>query len=33
MRQAALGLIRREDAFLVAELEDPRAGAILHGRP
>jgi 8-oxo-dGTP pyrophosphatase MutT (NUDIX family) len=32
-RQAALCLIRRENAFLVAEIKDPQTGAILHRPP
>ena len=32
-REAALCLIRRGDAFLVAEIIDPQSGAILHRPP
>jgi ADP-ribose pyrophosphatase YjhB (NUDIX family) len=32
-RQAALCLIRRGNTFLVAELEDPETGAVLHRPP
>jgi ADP-ribose pyrophosphatase YjhB (NUDIX family) len=32
-RQAALCLIRRENALLVAEIRDPQTGAILHRPP
>ena len=32
-RQAALCVIRREDAFLVAEIKDPHTGTILHRPP
>ena len=32
-RQAALCLIRRGDTFLVAEIEDPQTGAVLHRPP
>jgi 8-oxo-dGTP pyrophosphatase MutT (NUDIX family) len=33
IRQAALCLIRRGNTFLVAEIEDPQTGAILHRPP
>jgi ADP-ribose pyrophosphatase YjhB (NUDIX family) len=33
IRQAALCVIRREDAFLVAEIRDPRTGNVLHRPP
>jgi len=32
-REAALCLIRRDNAFLVAEIRDPQTGAILHRPP
>lgn len=32
-RQAALCLIRRENAFLVAEIIDPASGLVLHRPP
>jgi 8-oxo-dGTP pyrophosphatase MutT (NUDIX family) len=32
-RQAALCLIRHENTFLVAEIEDPQTGAVLHRPP
>ena len=32
-RQAALCLIRRGDAFLVAEIQDPQTGLVLHRPP
>lgn len=33
IRQAALRLIRRGNTFLVAEIEDPQTGAVLHRPP
>ena len=33
IRQAALCLIRRGNTFLVAEIEDPQTGAVLHRPP
>jgi len=33
IRQAALCLIRHEDAFLVAEIQDPHSGVVLHRPP
>lgn len=33
LRQAALCLIERADTFLVAELRDPRSGALFHRPP
>jgi putative (di)nucleoside polyphosphate hydrolase len=32
-RQAALCLIRRRETFLVAEIQDPQTGAVLHRPP